>query len=108
MHVEQLFRDEKNLRFGWGLRQTQLTTQERLERLLLVLAFAYLFLILLGLLASETLPPSHWASGSSRKKSQNSIFTIGRQLQGELRCTVWRLLHLFAVTIARLVEQNWG
>ena len=106
MHIEQLFRDEKNLRFGWGLRQTALSTPGRLERLLLVLAFAYLFLILLGLLATQTLPPSHWASATSRKKRQNSLFTIGRLLQGVLRCGVWRLLHLLAAVLAQLVEQN--
>ena len=108
MHIEQLFRDEKNLRFGWGLRQTRLSTAERLERLLLVLAFAYLFLILLGLLATETLPSSHWASGTSRKKEQNSLFTIGRHLQGKLRCGVRRLLHLFGTALAQLAQQNWG
>jgi len=108
MHIEQLFRDEKNIRFGWGLRQTPISTPGRLGRLLLVLAFAYLFLILLGLLASETLPPSHWASASSHKKVQSSLFTIGRQLQSVLRCGVWRLLHLFACVLAQLVKQNWG
>jgi hypothetical protein len=108
MQIEQLFRDEKNLRFGWGLRQTALGTAARLERLLLVLAFAYLFLILLGLLARETLHPSHWASATSRKKEQNSLFTIGRLLQNELRCGVSRLLCLFAAVLAQLVEENWG
>jgi len=108
MHIEQLFRDEKNLRFGWGLRQTHLSTPGRLERLLLVLAFAYLFLILLGLLARETLSSSHWASATSRKKTQNSLFTIGRQLQGILRSGVWRLLRLFSTVLAQLVQQNWG
>ena len=108
MHIEQLFRDEKNLRYGWGLRQTHLSTPGRLERLLLVLAFAYLLLILLGLLARETLHPGHWASGTSRKKEQNSLFTIGRQLQDELRCSVWRLFHLFAAVLAHLAEENWG
>lgn len=108
MHVEQLFRDEKNLRFGWGLRQTRLSTPERLELLLLVLAFAYLFLILLGLLAKETLSPSQWASGTSHRKEQNSLFTIGRLVQDTLRSTAWRLLNLFAVVLTQLVEENWG
>jgi hypothetical protein len=108
MHIEQLFRDEKNLRFGWGLRQTRLSTPERLERLLLVLAFAYLFLILLGLLARNTLPSSHWASASSPKKHQNSLFTIGRHRQPELRCSARHLLHLFAASLSQLLEENWG
>ena len=108
MQIEQLFRDEKNLRFGWGLRQTALSTVGRLERLLLVLAFAYLFLLLLGLLARETLPTSYWASASSRKKTQSSLFTIGRQLQAVLRCGVRRLLRLLVVVLAQLITENWG
>ena len=108
MQVEQLFRDQKNLRFGWGLRQTQLSTPERLELLLLVLAFAYLFLILLGLLARETLSASQWASGTSHMREQNSLFTIGRLIQDALRCTVWQLLHFLAIVLTQLVEENWG
>lgn len=39
MMIEELLRDQKNLRYGWGLRQIDLSDPGRLERLLLVLAF---------------------------------------------------------------------
>jgi hypothetical protein len=48
MSIEELFRDEKNTRYGWGLRQTKVGTAGRLERLFLVLAYAYLLLLLIG------------------------------------------------------------
>ncbi len=36
MSIKELFRDEKNIRYGWGLRQLKIGTAGRLERLLLV------------------------------------------------------------------------
>ncbi len=44
MTTEQLFRDHKSKRNGWSLRDTQLSTPDRLDRLLLALAVAYLLL----------------------------------------------------------------
>ena len=37
MTIEELFRDEKNRRHGWALRNTQITRAERFDRLLLIL-----------------------------------------------------------------------
>jgi hypothetical protein len=81
MTIEQLFRDSKNKRNGWSLRDTQLKTPERLDRLLLVLAIAYLLLCGLGLIAQNTLAPSHWCSSS---KEQCSIFLIGQLMLDKL------------------------
>jgi Transposase DDE domain len=74
MTIEQLFRDHKSKRNGWSLRDTQLTEPSRLDRLLLVLAIAYLLLCGIGLIARRRLKPSAWSSSS---KDQNSIFRIG-------------------------------
>ena len=63
MPIEELFRDEKNIRYGWGLRQTKVGTAGRLERLLLVLAYAYFLLLLIGLVCRDTMSEAHWASG---------------------------------------------
>src|SRR5688572_20270253 len=49
MTIEELFRDHKSKRNGWSLRDTQVSTPERLDRLLLILALAYLLLVGLGL-----------------------------------------------------------
>jgi hypothetical protein len=76
MTIEQLFRDQKSKRNGWSLRDTQLKTPERLDRLLLVLAIAYLLLCGIGLIAQRTHRPSAWCSSS---KERCSVFQIGLQ-----------------------------
>jgi hypothetical protein len=80
MHIEELFRDQKNLRYGWGLRQVALSQPDRLERLLLMLAFAYLLLILIGLRCRQTFSEAHWAAGTSKKRRQASAFFIARYM----------------------------
>jgi hypothetical protein len=81
MTIEQLFRDHKSKRNGWSLRDTQVKTPRRLDRLLLVLALAYLLLCGIGLIARATRRPSAWSSSS---KEQCSIFLIGLLMRGKL------------------------
>ena len=54
MTIEELFRDDKNKRNGWSLRDTKITRPDRLDRLLLILAIAYLLLCGIGLIARST------------------------------------------------------
>ena len=79
--IEQLFRDGKSKRNGWSLRDTQLKTPERLDRLLLILALAYLLLCGIGLMARRTHGPAAWCSSS---KEQCSIFRIGLLMRDKL------------------------
>ncbi len=75
MTIEQLFRDDKSKRNGWSLRDTQITRPDRLDRLLLILAIAYLLLCGVGLLAKERFEPSAWCS--TNREIECSIYTIG-------------------------------
>src|SRR6185295_19371731 len=75
MSIEELFRDQKNKRNGWGLRNTKITQADRLDRLLLILAIAYLLLCGIGLIAQQTRKPAEWSSSTA---NQCSVFTIGR------------------------------
>jgi hypothetical protein len=84
MTIEQLFRDSKNKRNGWSLRDTQITTADRLDRLILILAIAYLLLCGLGLLARQQCRPSAWSSAS---KDQCSLYLIGLIMLPKLRST---------------------
>ena len=84
MTIEQLFRDHKSKRNGWSLRDTQLKTPQRLDRLLLVLALAYLLLCGVGLIARRTHGPSAWCSSS---KEQCSIFIIGLLMRAKLNAS---------------------
>jgi hypothetical protein len=108
MMIEELFRDEKNMRYGWALRQLKLSSAQRLERMLLVLAFAYLFLVLLGLVCRERLSAKHWASAVSRKKHQCSAFVIGRHMQDKTTFPLAHLLLTFSLLLRQLSEENWG
>lgn len=104
MTIEQLFRDQKNKRNGWSLRDTRITRPERIDRLLLILAIAYLLLCGLGLIALRTGQPSQWASST---RNQCSVFTIGRIMCLRLKTTV---SHALAAIIAATeqVAPNWG
>ena len=104
MTTEQLFRDAKSKRNGWSLRDTRLKTPQRLDRLLLVLALAYLLLCGLGLLARKAHKPSAWCASS---KDQCSIFRIGLVMLARLRASPPQA---FAAVLAlsEEVAANWG
>ncbi len=82
MTVEELFRDQKNKRNGWSLRDTQITKPDRIDRLLLILALAYLLLCGVGLRAQAQHRPSAWCS--SNKPRLCSVFFIGRVMLNRL------------------------
>ncbi len=75
MTIEQLFRDDKSKRNGWSLRDTKITKPDRLDRLLLIMAIAYLLLCGVGLLAKQQFKPSAWCS--TTRQIECSIYTIG-------------------------------
>jgi hypothetical protein len=62
--IEELFRDAKSKRNGWSLRDIRVKTAERFDRLLLVLAIAYLLLAGLGLWCKSKYPPRRWCSNN--------------------------------------------
>jgi hypothetical protein len=75
MTIEQLFRDDKSKRNGWSLRDTKITKPDRIDRLLLILAIAYLLLCGVGLIAKQQFTPSAWCS--TNRDIECSIYTIG-------------------------------
>jgi hypothetical protein len=54
MSIEETFRDQKDLRFGLGLRATHIRDADRRDRLLLLTAIAQALLTLLGAASEET------------------------------------------------------
>lgn len=65
--IEPYFRDIKDQRFGFGLSNTQIKSTDRRDRLLLIIAMAYVLLTLLGA-AGEQL-------GFDRKLKVNTVKT---------------------------------
>jgi hypothetical protein len=101
MRIEELFRDQKNVRNGWALRQVEIGKTERLERLLLILAAAYLVLILAGLAAGRQYDPRHWSSSS--KAGSLSLWQLGRLLLERLDVKLKPLLTILQRLIAQEV-----
>ena len=104
MTIEELFRDHKNKRNGWSLRDTKITRPDRLDRLLLILAIAYLLLCGIGLIAMQTGTPGDWSSST---RNECSVFTIGRIMLTRLRTTVGRILGAIIAETEAAVP-NWG
>jgi hypothetical protein len=82
MTIEEFFRDGKNRRNGFALRNTQIKHPERFDRLLLILVLVYVLLVGLGLVARKRYPPGHWCS--SNRQRECSDFTIGRRMLGQI------------------------
>ncbi len=104
MTIEQLFRDGKNKRNGWSLRDTQLTTPDRLDRLILILAIAYLLLCGLGLIARQNHKPSAWNASS---KDQCSLDLIGLIMLDRIRATPAQAFNVVG-EICDEVARKWG
>jgi hypothetical protein len=105
MTVEELFRDDKNRRNGWGLRDVQVTEAGRFDRLLLILALAYVLLTGLGLKARRCYRAGMWCS--SNDPDQCSVFTIGRAMLDRMRQRCETVFAAVAEATTRSAP-NWG
>jgi hypothetical protein len=105
MTIEQLFRDDKSKRNGWSLRDTKITQPDRIDRLLLILAIAYLLLCGVGLIASTRFKPSAWCS--TNRARECSIYTIGMMMLRKMEVTPPKA---FAAVfeLSESVAPNWG
>lgn len=105
MTVEELFRDDKNRWNGYALRATQLTRPERIDRLLLILALAYILLVGLGRLARRRYRPGMWCSTNRPKEC--SDFTIGRVMLTRLRVSA-AAAFAAVLTMTEQAAPKWG
>ena len=105
MSIEQLFRDQKNKWNGWSLRDTRITRPQRIDRLLLILAIAYLLLCGVGLIALRTGRPGDWSSSSTR--NQCSVFTIGRIMLQRIDIVVSEALEA-VIAASQEIVPKWG
>lgn len=105
MTVEELFRDDKNKRNGFALRNTQITRADRIDRLLLILALAYILLLGLGLIAQRQYRPGTWSSRNQGKPC--SAFIVGRIMLERMRASPAQVF----IAVASALETapgKWG
>jgi len=105
MTIEEVFRDHKSRRNGFALRNIQIRKADRFDRLLLILALAYILLIGLGLWAKQAYCPSNWCSNT--RDSECSVFTIGRRMLRELDVPIQQIIKALAQAIGNAAP-NWG
>jgi len=105
MTIEQLFRDNKSKRNGWSLRDTKIALPDRIDRLLLILAIAYLLLCGVGLIAQKQLDPSAWCSNN--RKSECSIYLIGLHMLEKIKSSP-PAAFAAVVELSQTAAPNWG
>ena len=76
--IEETFRDQKDLRFGWGFHAVQVTQPVRRDRLLFLAAIAQLLLTLTGA-AGEELGLDAKLRVNTAKKRTHSLLRQGRE-----------------------------
>jgi hypothetical protein len=103
--IEELFRDAKNEHLGWSLGKTRITKPERLDRLILILALAYLLLVALGLWCRQHKPARLWASNNRREEL--SAYAIGRVMLDRLGIKIATLLTLLLRSL-QTTKGKWG
>lgn len=105
MTIEQLFRDDKSKRNGWSLRDTKITKPDRIDRLLLILAIAYLLLCGIGIIAKTQFTPSAWCS--TNRQIECSIYTIGLIMLEKVDASPPQAIAAL-VQLSEIVSPNWG
>jgi hypothetical protein len=103
MTIEEYFRDAKSKRNGFALRLTLIKDSQRLSRLLLILALAYILLASIGLYCRERFRPGRWCSNNRRNEC--SLFTIGRAM---LNSVLPSLQYLLRSLRNETLLPNWG
>jgi hypothetical protein len=105
--IEELFRDAKNEHLGWSLARTRVTRPDRLDRLILIAALAYLLLIGLGLWCRAHRPARLWASNNRR--NELSAFAIGRIMLARVDLAVRTILRVLLDCLFPLdAKRKWG
>jgi len=102
MQIEEMIRDEKNPRWGFGLRWVKLSNPHRWERMLLIAAVAYFILALYGL---DTLRTGEAHSFSSNTKRTLSILGCGMLYFAYAKASPKQLYQKLKPLI---FKQNWG
>jgi hypothetical protein len=108
MHIEETFRDVKNLRWGWSLRHCGSRSRNRLEALLLIGAIALLVQQIAGCAAESLELHREHQANTERRRRVLSIFVLGGLvLRGgdATRLTASALAEAFAQVRSHVREQ---
>jgi len=100
-------RHKGELASGRGLRRFGVSDAERLERMLPVLAYAYLLLLLTGLVCGRKYSQAWWSSAVGKRR-QSSAFVIGRYMTGVVKLPLREMFKLLATLLSQTTKENRG
>jgi hypothetical protein len=105
MEIEEMFRDLKNSENGLGLRGVSLKSNDRYDRLLLIMALAYYIFVLAGSLAEHLGLHRRFMANTSRKRTLG-LWRVGGFLINKFKIDFDRLLCPALNPV--LEAANWG
>ena len=105
--IEELFRDAKNEHLGWSLSKTRIKRADRLDRLILILAVAYLLLVALGLWCRRHKLALTVGQQQPASMRPERAYAIGRVMLLRLCVNLPTLAALLLRSMATCIG-NWG
>jgi hypothetical protein len=103
--IEEMFRDEKDPRFGLALGKLKMTQAVRLERMLFIAALVHFLSMLVGGAARRRELDRQYRANTVRTKPTHSDFTLGLYFLSRLRLNFAELLDEF---FAEFEREFWG
>lgn len=76
MTIEETFRDEKNILYGFALKKMKLSNAERYDKMLLIISYAYLLIMLFGLLMEQKNMHRKMMANTVKYRT-HSLFQVG-------------------------------
>lgn len=97
MQIEELFRDEKNHRHGWALRDLRCRSAARIEVLLFIAALAFTLAQAVGRAAEELQLHHRFQANTVRRRRVLSWFVLGRLVleRAAEEVDAWRVAQAF-------------
>lgn len=103
--IEEMFRDQKDWRFGIAIGHLRLTRASGVERMLLVAAVVHLLAMLVGAEARRRRHDRTFRANTERKRRTHSDFTLGLFFATRMR---WKRSKLLAKFWAEAVAEFGG
>ena len=80
MHIEELFRDLKNHRFGWSLRTARTKSACRYAIMILIAFLSYFIVMMVGISMEKTKDHLKYQSNSITSRRVLSLFFLGKEV----------------------------
>ena len=80
MHIEELFRDLKNHRFGWSLRTARTKSACRYAIMILIAFLSYFIVMMVGISMEKSRDHLKYQSNSITSRRVLSLFFLGKEV----------------------------